>query len=188
MGKGKVAITMASGGVRQAGTQASAWRFGVLLRSCLVFAGCLVSSVFSYSWLAGNNLLDGLARFTAEAAGFLLSLSGSDVVIAGIRISSERFIVDVAPSCTGLVPVLLFICAVLAYPSRWSAKLAGILPGAACLFALNMMRIVSLFYTGVYFRRYYEVAHLVLWQTLLLLGAILLWLVWARRAGDVASR
>ncbi len=46
--------------------------------------------------------------------------------------------------------------------------------------ALNIVRIVSLFYLGQWNRHWFEWFHLYLWQALIVLDALVVFLVWLR--------
>ena len=46
--------------------------------------------------------------------------------------------------------------------------------------ALNLVRIVSLFYLGQWNFQWFEWAHLYVWQALIMLDALIVWLLWIR--------
>lgn len=52
--------------------------------------------------------------------------------------------------------------------------------GTLCLLLLNVVRIVSLYYSGVYCPRMFEVLHVDLWQPVFILLPLVLWLMWVR--------
>ncbi len=58
------------------------------------------------------------------------------------------------------------------------AKLLGLALGVPALLAFNMVRIVSLYYTGVYFPDAFEILHVDVWQPLFILIALLVWIAW----------
>jgi exosortase/archaeosortase family protein len=45
---------------------------------------------------------------------------------------------------------------------------------------LNLARIVSLFYLGQWDMKWFEWAHLYLWQALIMLDALIVWMLWIR--------
>lgn len=53
-------------------------------------------------------------------------------------------------------------------------------PMAFKLFALNVGRIVSLFLTGIYFPKAFNVMHVEVWQVLFIIFAIGLWIFWIK--------
>ena len=47
------------------------------------------------------------------------------------------------------------------------------------LAVLNLIRIVTLFLIGVYFRKFFHMMHIDVWQALFILLTISLWFLWA---------
>ena len=45
---------------------------------------------------------------------------------------------------------------------------------------LNIVRVISLFYLGQWDRHWFEWAHLYVWQALIMLDVLIVWLVWVR--------
>jgi exosortase H (IPTLxxWG-CTERM-specific) len=117
----------------------------------------------------------------ARLAGAILSLLGEDTVVRGCEIASPRFTVVVYNGCNGVVTSLIFAAAVLAYPATWRARLAGLLAGLVAIQVVNQVRIVSLFYVGVFLPRYFNEAHVLVWQSIVILSGVSLWLLWAHR-------
>jgi exosortase H (IPTLxxWG-CTERM-specific) len=119
--------------------------------------------------------------FVAQMSGCVLRASGEKAVVNGCVVSSSRFSVTIYNGCNGLITSLIFISGVLAFPARWSAKLIGVIGGLLAIQFINLLRIVSLFYVGVFFPRYFNDAHIFIWQSLVILFGISLWIVWAQR-------
>jgi exosortase H (IPTLxxWG-CTERM-specific) len=117
----------------------------------------------------------------ARMSGFVLRVFGEEAVVSGCVVSSSRFAVTIYNGCNGLVTSLIFISGVLAFPARWPDKLIGVVGGLLAIQLVNLLRIVSLFYIGVFLPRYFKHAHIVIWQSLVILFGISLWIVWAHR-------
>jgi exosortase H (IPTLxxWG-CTERM-specific) len=162
-------------------------RHRVVIRSCAIFVVCVLLAAFTYSKLVATGLFAIDASYTARATAFFLNLVGCAVRVSGYSITSSSFAVDVGTGCTALVPIMLFVCAVLAYPGKLKYKVWGITLGIICLYALNLVRTVSLFYIGSHFSSFFDTAHLLLWQPLIILAAVVLWLLWVRRTGNVPA-
>ena len=62
------------------------------------------------------------------------------------------------------------------------ARLAPLALGMAVLLAFNVVRIISLYYTGVYFPKAFETMHIDVWQALYIFLPIFFWIVWSRWA------
>jgi exosortase H (IPTLxxWG-CTERM-specific) len=118
-------------------------------------------------------------RLNARVSGGIMNLFGEQAQVQGTVISSRRYTVDVAHGCDAVPPSILFISAVLAFPASLKAKLPGILIGTVLLAIINLARIVSLFYTGVYYPRAFEVMHVDVWQPAFIVISLVLWVFWA---------
>ena len=73
-----------------------------------------------------------------------------------------------------------FIFAVLAWPVPvlWWRRATGLAVGTLLLLTLNPVRIVSLYYTGIYFPSAFEVMHLDVWQPAFIVLALFFWVMW----------
>ena len=49
--------------------------------------------------------------------------------------------------------------------------------------SLNVVRVISLFYLGQWSRPVFDFAHEYLWQALIMLDVLVVWLLWVRVAG-----
>ena len=57
--------------------------------------------------------------------------------------------------------------------------------GILLLSAVNLVRVISLFWIGSAFPQYLDVAHVLIWQMIVVV--IVLWLVWAERVGHARN-
>jgi exosortase H (IPTLxxWG-CTERM-specific) len=117
----------------------------------------------------------------AKVGGFTAGLFGEDTTMIGTAIVSPRFAVNVRTGCNGLETIYIFFAGVLAFPAPWSRKLLGLVLGFLAIQLLNNVRIVSLFYIGVYFPQHFEDSHIVIWQAIVILFGVALFLLWADR-------
>ncbi len=118
----------------------------------------------------------------AAASGVILEALGREVATAGvvIRDVSTSFAVEIAAGCNGVEAMILLVAALLAFPAPWRYKLAGIAIGILTIQALNLARIVSLFFLGLWNPTAFEWAHLYVWQALIMLDVLVVWLLWIR--------
>lgn len=152
-------------------------RFGVLL-------------LLSYLALAARPVNDAVVvPFTAGIArvsGAILRALGEPVSVQGTQIRSSAFAVEIENGCNGLETALLFFSAVLAFPASWRRRLAGLGMGFAAIEIFNLVRVVSLFWIGAHRPNLFGPSHTVVWQTLVVLFGVLLFLVWASRAREAS--
>jgi exosortase H (IPTLxxWG-CTERM-specific) len=97
------------------------------------------------------------------------------------------FAYQISRGCTGFVPAALLTAAVAAYPAAGRRKLVGLLLGVPALLAVNLARLVHLYYLGVHQPRWFEVAHRVVWEGIIVLAVLALWVAWTMWA-DRAKR
>ena len=119
----------------------------------------------------------------ANVSAWLIELTGREIVASGviIRDVSTHFAVKIAAGCNGVEAMILLTAAMLAFPSPWGYKFVGIAIGVVAIQALNLVRIVSLFFLGMWNETAFEWAHLYIWQALIMLDALIVWLLWIRR-------
>ena len=109
------------------------------------------------------------------------TLLGQDVTMRGTILQSPRFAVNIRNGCNGIEAMLIFLAAVLAFPAPWRSRLLGLALGILAIQVVNLIRVVALFLTGVYFPRLFDASHTVVWQTIVILAGVLLWIYWANR-------
>jgi len=117
----------------------------------------------------------------ADASGWLMRLFDDQVAVSGKIISStvKPFSVSIEPGCNGIEAVIVLLAAIMAVRAPLRYKVAGLLAGFVAIQGLNLVRIISLFYLGLWNRQIFEWAHLYVWQALIILDALLVFLVWA---------
>jgi exosortase/archaeosortase family protein len=154
--------------------------FSVLSAACM--AALLI-------WIAGSEtVMGGIQRGLAHVTNGVLHAFGHRTVVAGSTVSSDRFGITVVTACTGLFTTGLFLIAVIGYPSGWRSKLVGVGLGVAGIFLLNVVRLVSLYYIGVHLPAFLDSAHQLIWQSMLIVFAVALWLLWAGRWAHAPRR
>ena len=117
-----------------------------------------------------------VANAAADLRAAVMLGVGAGAGIAGLRLLRRE---PLQPALSGLLGVA--VGAVIAYPSTVRAKVAGATLGLVTLTALNLVRIMSLFWIGSAYPEYLDMAHLLVWQSAIILLAIVMWLIWAER-------
>jgi len=97
-----------------------------------------------------------------------------------LRSTSSDFAISIERGCNGVEAVIILVSAMLAFPAPWKHRLIGIGLGFAAIQALNLVRIISLFYLGQWNKVWFDWFHLYLWQALIVLDALVAFLVWLR--------
>ncbi|MDX2436545.1 MAG: exosortase H [Acidobacteriota bacterium] len=117
--------------------------------------------------------------FIARVSGTTLRLFGEQATVSGCVVSSPRFAVTIFNGCNGLITSLIFVSGVLAFPARWPAKVIGVVGGLLAIQLINLVRIVSLFFIGIFFPTLFNDAHTSIWQSVVILAGVGLWIAWA---------
>jgi len=155
------------------------------------FMGLISFFFFLLTWSPLVKHLDiawSVARGIAFVSGWVLKgiglVGGFPVIIAGTNLVSGEFRVDVSPACSGMVPTMIYLSAVLAYPSSRRSKLIGAGLGVAIIHSFNLMRVVGLFLIGLFANEYFHDTHVYVAQALVVAIAVATWLFWAGRYAD----
>ena len=97
-----------------------------------------------------------------------------------LQSTSNNFAISIERGCNGVEAVIILVSAMLAFPAPWKHRLIGIGLGFVAIQALNLVRIISLFYLGQWNRIWFDWFHLYLWQALIVLDALVAFLIWLR--------
>jgi exosortase H (IPTLxxWG-CTERM-specific) len=143
-------------------------------------------TLISVNWV-NDHVVEPFTAGVARVSGAVLNLLGQDVTMQGTVIRSPRFSVNIRNGCNGVEAMLIFLAAVLAFPASWRSRLAGLGLGVVAIQIVNLIRVVALFLTGVYFPRIFASSHTVIWQTIVILFGVLLWIFWANRFAAPAA-
>jgi len=154
----------------------------------VVFA-VLLTSFYAITFIPYLNmkLLPAFQVANAKASATLMNIVGENATVQDTTIRSSRYSVNIAHGCDAIEPIALFVAAVLAFPASMRSKFPGLLIGVALLCVLNLVRIISLFYTGIYWHSMFEVMHIDIWQPAFVVLSLFFWVVWALWATKPAA-
>ena len=118
----------------------------------------------------------------ASISAALVTLADPNVAVAGnvLRSTQNGFAVSIEAGCNGVEATIVLLAAVLAFPAPWKNRIVGLLAGVIAVQGLNIVRVISLFYLGQWDYRMFEWAHLYVWQALIMLDVLVVWLIWVR--------
>jgi exosortase H (IPTLxxWG-CTERM-specific) len=154
-------------------------------RFLLVFLLALGGSFTLLAWNPVNDrLVEPFTGAVASASGAALRLLGEEVTRSGTVLRSPRFAVNIRNGCNGVEAMVILLSAMVAFPAPWGARLLGLALGAAAVQVVNLVRVVALFLTGAYLPRFFDASHTVVWQSLVILSAVVIWVFWAQRVAN----
>ena len=98
----------------------------------------------------------------------------------GPRLPEAMFIFVVIPDCGAIPTMVIYLAAVLAFPTRWWRRLAGVVAGLPILYGVNVFRLACLGVIGSYTGpgEQFDFYHEYVWQGLYILFVVALWLIW----------
>jgi len=99
-------------------------------------------------------------------------------------IFSMRIIYD----CSGVFATSIYLAAVLAYPASMREKLIGCCMGIPFLAGMNIIRLVCMFFVGIFFPKLFHFFHIYLWQGIFIIFVIFTWMLWAELFVKIPKR
>jgi exosortase H (IPTLxxWG-CTERM-specific) len=157
-----------------------------MLRFLITFCLCAVAG---FALLLAPPLRPAVALFSrslVKASASLISICGGDARIDG----ADRTVlvhpangtgVEMKDGCNGVNVTLLLWAALLAFPGTWRQRLKGFVLGTLAIQAVNFVRFISLFYLLPYNRPIFDFAHDYLWESLIMLDALVVFWIWVYR-------
>lgn len=124
---------------------------------------------------------NGLAWIVAKA----LALIRITAVAEGTVINAAEFALDIRNGCNGVEAVVLLLAAIAAFPASLVDRTKGLLSGLLFVQIVNVVRLVMLFWLGLYHHSVFKLFHVTVWQTVIVLFTFAFFYVWSTR---VASR
>ncbi len=145
------------------------------------FTLMIVFYIFWATPFIQENIILPISCLYAYLAGSFLNIFGYSVNILNDTVGNSNFSISIKNGCDGVEGLAIFLCAILIYPATISQKAKGVLIGFSFLILLNLIRVISLFLTGVHLPGIFDLMHESIWQIafiLLTLFALLKWVGW----------
>jgi exosortase H (IPTLxxWG-CTERM-specific) len=137
-------------------------------------------TLISVNWV-NDHVIEPFTGGIARLSGAVLGLLGQRVAMHGTIIQGRPFAVNIRNGCNGVEATLIYLSAVLAFPAPWRSRVTGLVIGILAIQVVNLVRVVSLYLTGAYLPRFFDTSHTVIWQSVVILFGVLLWVFWANR-------
>jgi len=136
-----------------------------------------------YAVLALNQVNDRVVvpftKVITHGAAVFLSIFESGVAAEGTVMRASRFALDVRNGCNGVEAVILLAAAIFAFPATLRSRLIGVFGASIAIELLNLVRLSSLFWLGEHYRHVFDFVHVAVWQTLIILAAISIFILWS---------
>ncbi len=151
-------------------------RFACLFRAILL-------GLFAFELTPpGQAIVQPWTELVARASTAVIRAFDGNAQALGKMVYSAKtgFAMTIEAGCNGVEAMLVLLAGIIAWPAPWKHKLVGLAIGAVAIQALNLVRIVSLFYLGQWDLSWFQWAHLYAWQALIMLDALIVWMLWIR--------
>ncbi len=155
------------------------------VRFCVLFAALTVLA-FALLYALQATLIVRLNAHLAWVSGLLLRVAGIGALSSGPVVTVAGFGVEIRNNCNAIYEVGLYSAAIWSYPAPWRDRVIGTAVGAALLYVVNLVRIVTLVVVGLWQPSWFEMTHLYAWQALFLLVVTTCWLAWVSRVRSIA--
>ena len=160
-----------------------AYRF-VITFALLLGAEVMLYPMITKRWFF---LVETLTAWTAWLEWAALAPFSEEASLDGNLVHLGSFAVRIIEECTGVFEVIIFVAAVLAFPTTWQKRAIGLGMGIPLLYLFNVLRILVLILVGRYWPSIFEFMHIYFWQATLILMITSVWLLWifkVVRAGE----
>ncbi len=137
---------------------------------------------FIHSPYVGPEAFQPYLALIARVTAGVLSMLGQGTTAVETSVTSPQFSMGIVRGCDAIEPTAAFVAAVLASPVALGAKIPGILVGTLALVVMNFVRLVSLFFIGVYYPKALDFMHFDVWQAAFIVLAICFWAIWVQWA------
>jgi len=151
-----------------------------------MFIGLLVLLLLLYVRLEDSGFLRGFDAFIARTTSLVVDLFGGGSHVVGAVIRSPEMEMRIGSDCTPIVPAIILVSALIVYPTSLRRIALGIVVGTVALWILNLVRTTSLFLIGSSWPVFFDTAHYLVWQPVMILTAIVVWLLWVERCANAS--
>ena len=154
-----------------------------MVRFVVVFIA-LISVLFGLEML--NSVQDTVVQpFTsaiARVSAWFVQPFDDAVISSGrvLRHAGNGFAVSIESGCNGVEAMIVLFAAIIAFPGGWYHRLLALMVGFVAVQAMNILRIISLFYLGQWNLDVFTWMHLYLWPVLIMLDVLIVFLVYLR--------
>lgn len=155
------------------------WRLRFRLALALLVALGIVFVLESVPILRG--VFHPLQQFTATLAFIAIKATGLPIVMDDVLLTHpDGFRVAISYGCTPLVPaIFLGSVLTLGLSLSWRERLVALISGFALVTFLNLFRVATLYYIGVFSPGAFVLAHEWLGQSIIVLGTAVVVCYWA---------
>lgn len=157
----------------------------LLLFACVTLA---LFSVLATPW-ATKAFVEPFTQGLVHVCVILLGPFDNRVEAVGdiLRFTDGRGAVRVLSGCNAVEVCALLVAAIITFPAKFKYCVIGAVVGVVALQAVNLLRIISLLYLSRGSAEVFEFFHVYVWDAMIGLEGLLVFLLWARWQGRRAD-
>jgi exosortase H (IPTLxxWG-CTERM-specific) len=148
------------------------------------FAALIVFYVVVASEPVNEHVIVPFTELVVRSSAVVLRGIHEPIEVVGTVIRTSRFAMDVRNGCNAVEAMLLLAAAMLAFPATLRSRLAGLFVASAAIQILNVIRVSSLVWLGQHHRGAFDVVHVAVWQTIVILAAVGMFVYWSLRFAE----
>lgn len=157
-------------------------RFAIFFGTLGIFYG-----ITAMSWFR-EGLFPWYLRLNAKISAWILTLFGENAQASNFLVYTNKFQLEIRKGCDAIEPSALLVAAVLVSPATTRQKAKVLLIGVPILLVINLVRIISLYYTGVHYPDAFEMVHVDIWQPGFVALTLIVWALWAVGVMSAANK
>jgi exosortase H (IPTLxxWG-CTERM-specific) len=157
-------------------------RFLLLFVVNVVVGGFLLS----FAWVQAG-LVDPWTRLNASATAGIARLMGVEAQAQATQVFYGSGSLQIVVGCNGVEAVLILVAALLAFPAPWARRVLGVVAGTVAILLVNLVRLVNLVAIARYAPAWLDLFHVYIWQVLIVLVAVALFLLWGTYVAHAGS-
>ena len=129
-----------------------------------------------------EHVINPFTGLLAQLSAAIVLPFDSSVVAYGkiLQFGDSGFAVSIEAGCNGVEATIVLIAAVVAFPGNWRSRALAIGLGFLAVQAMNIVRIISLFYLGNWNLDIFTWVHLYLWPVLIMLDVLIVFILYLR--------
>jgi exosortase/archaeosortase family protein len=125
-----------------------------------------------------ENLLEPFSAGLAWLVNGILQLFGEPVLQAGLIIKGSSAHMKITPADTGIFQIVILSTVILAWVNNARNKWLGVFYGIVILTAVNVLRIITIYYCTLTIPDWIPFIEGIFWQGIMVLFVPLYWMYW----------
>jgi exosortase H (IPTLxxWG-CTERM-specific) len=143
------------------------------------FAALIVFYLVIAAPPVNDHVIVPFTEMIVTATAVVLRVIREPIVVAGTVIRTSNFALDVRNGCNAVEAMMLLAAAMIAFPATLRSRLTGLLAASVAIQLLNLVRVSSLVWLGQHHRKLFDVVHVAVWQTVVILAAVTMFIFWS---------